>query len=77
MVETSEYISAGRKVYLVLQNVVAGSSIDGEVLGDHQAKDINRGRAYLADVAQRHHVNIYSDISLALKQIATDLHTVK
>ncbi len=64
MIEASELISSNRLVVLVLQDVSTG-----KFPGPAEAKDLNRGRAYLADVAARHGVPFYKSVEDALLEV--------
>lgn len=59
MVEASEYICAGRDVVLVVKDVDKGTQIASDTIGITQAKDLNRGRAYLVDVGMNTLYTIY------------------
>jgi len=71
MVEIAELISIGRKLVLVINNVPEGQEVEGSVVTGREVKDLNRGRAYLADVADRHNVPVYSDV------IHATIHAIK
>lgn len=58
MVEVAGFIAEGRPVVLMIKDMAADLSIDGVALSSREVKDLNRGRAYLADAARRHGVNI-------------------
>jgi len=53
MVEVAELVTAGRNVVLVIEDVAEGAVIQGEQLSEGTRKDLNRCRAYLADVVMR------------------------
>lgn len=69
MVEATEYICAGRTVVLVVQDIRDGLVLDGQVITGRELLDLNRARAYLRDVATRHHVAIHGDIAAAIRAI--------
>jgi hypothetical protein len=62
MIEVAEYVVSGRKVVLVINKCEDGVDISGSVVTGNELKDLNRGRAYLADIADRYHVPVYWDV---------------
>jgi len=74
MVEAAEYITSGREVVLVInyfkplfdERRLQGAS--SEIL-DAEVPDLNRGRLYLAGVAQRHHVSVFDSVEGACMDI--------
>jgi len=62
MVEIAELITLGRKIVLVVNNIEDGQEIDGAPVGGRELQDLNRGRAYLANLADRHEVPVYTDV---------------
>jgi hypothetical protein len=82
MIEASEYICSGRDVVLVVKNLPSSSAdghgggvaaVNKEVLGPAQVRDLNRARSYVTDVAQRHGLDVFTDITLACEYIVTKL----
>lgn len=71
MVEAAELIAAGRRIVLVLEDIPEGQKISEGIISGRELKDLNRARAYLADVAQRHSVLCFSSV------ITACLHTVR
>jgi hypothetical protein len=69
-VEAAELISAGRNVALVVLDIEDGLVIGGETVTGRQLKDLNRMRAYLRDVAQRHDVPAYDSVEAAVEALA-------
>lgn len=70
ILESTEYICIGRMVSLVvLGDLQPGQEIDGEKIGPREAKDLNRARRYLRDVAKRHGVEVHNDVNSALLNI--------
>lgn len=61
MLEACEYIVLGRNIVLCIDNVTKYE--------ESENKDINRGRAYLRDIAKKHHISIYSTIEEAVTSI--------
>jgi len=53
MIEVAELITDGRNVIVVIQDVEEGDTINDEEISPSQLKDLNRCRAYLADVVKR------------------------
>jgi len=53
MIEVAELITGQRDVILVIQDVKEGQEIGDASVGKGEAKDLNRCRAYLADLAKR------------------------
>ena len=46
-------------------------------MGANELQDLNRGRAYLADVATRHGVVVYSNIQKALLECLKKLNSME
>eukprot|EP01138_Halocafeteria_seosinensis_P000737 gb/GECG01000754.1/.p1 GENE.gb/GECG01000754.1/~~gb/GECG01000754.1/.p1 ORF type:complete len:529 (+),score=57.45 gb/GECG01000754.1/:1-1587(+) len=69
MIEIAEHISSERDVVIVLQDVEPGSQISGHELYADEVKDLNRGRAYLADVADRRGVKVFQNITKAVEHV--------
>lgn len=63
MLEATEYICTGRRVVLVVQEIDHVDPSYSLV----EIKDLNRGRAYLRDVAKRHHVAVHDSVTEAVK----------
>ena len=66
MLEASEYIAAGRKVVLIVEEVEVGSEIAGTTCDVAEAKDLNRARSYLRDVATRHGAPVHETVVEAI-----------
>jgi len=71
MIEITEYITSGRKVVLVVNNIENEQLVDGKPVTGRELKDLNRGRAYLADVADRYRIPVYADV------IHATMHAIK
>lgn len=69
MIEAAQYICEGRHVVLVLKDTKVGSMIEGEQVSVSEARDLNRGRAYLADVAQRWAVPTFNAVEEATRAV--------
>lgn len=69
LVEASNLISEGRQVVLVLENVPKDAVIDGHRVSERECQDLNRGRAYLAEVARTHRVPVFNNVAAACQYI--------
>lgn len=69
MIECAEYIARKRDVVVVLEDVPPNHTINGELISEAERKDLNRGRAYLADVSHRHGNPIFTNVIDALQDI--------
>lgn len=70
MIEAAEFITAERDVILIIKDITANTTVNNEIITVAEAKDINRGRAYLADVAHRHlHVGVFINVKDACEYI--------
>jgi hypothetical protein len=67
--ETAEYICSGRCVVLVINEVQPGAAITGAEVSAGECKDLNRARVYVADIAKRHGVPIFTDVAKAVDHI--------
>jgi hypothetical protein len=68
--ESIENICSGRHVVLVVREVQEGTCLAGDVaVSAGELKDLNRSRAYLEDIANRHGVNVFKDAAVAVKHI--------
>lgn len=73
MVEAAGYLSCGTEsVYLVIDDVAEGTVIDGAPVGDRELRDLNRGRAYLRELAQRMDRPAYENVTRAIEAIIAD-----
>jgi len=52
LVEASALIASGKHVCLVVEDIEMDAIVEGQHLGIHERKDLNRGRRYLVDVLQ-------------------------
>merc|ERR1711959_236173 len=71
MLEAAEFISSGRHVVLVIQDIEMGARISGDVVSMNECKDLNRARHYLRDIYRRHigsNVTLCEDIGGAVVQ---------
>ena len=65
MLEATEYICAGRPVFLVIQDIPDGLVIDGQAITGRDLLDLKRGRVYLRDIAVQHGCTLYDDVTQA------------
>ena len=68
MLEAAELIGR-RDVRLVVLDIEDGTEIDGRAVTGRELKDLNRARAYLRDIAQRHGVTVYATVAEAVAAI--------
>lgn len=66
MIETTELMSTGRTVWLVVTDIPDGTEIAGAIVTGRELADLNNARAYLRDVARRHHVALHSSVEDAV-----------
>lgn len=67
LIEVTEWIVSGKKqVLLVINDIPDGTEISGQVVTGQELKDLNRARVYLADVAKRHGVTVFSSVKDAI-----------
>ena len=71
MLEAVEYIGDGRDVILVINDISDGTEIVGQTVTGRELGDLNRARAYLADIAERHAVSVFSTVQDAVEEIIT------
>lgn len=71
MVEAAHFLGEGRDVVLCLESVEPDTLVDNELITPRAAKDINRGRHYLADVANRESAPVFTDIVSAVNKAIT------
>jgi len=75
MIEAAEHLTLAaerrQEVVLVIKEVVEGSIFGGTATSASDVKDVNRGRAYLADIAERRGFMIFKDVESAVE------HTIK
>ncbi len=64
MVEAAELIARGRRVLLVIEPWGESPLVSGDEL-----KDLDRGRAYLADMAARYGVDVLDSVEAALEAL--------
>lgn len=62
MIEAGYYIGLGCKVILCIQQIPEHAVIGGEKITKCGLKDYSRGRAYLADLANREGVHIFEEV---------------
>ncbi len=69
ILEATEYMCTGRKVVLVIEDITDGTMIEGDKVSGRELKDLNRARAYLADVAKRSGVEEFETVKAAVDGI--------
>lgn len=77
MIEASALIAGGRRVVLVVQDIPAGTVIDGQAVEGRELKDLNRARAYLRAVAAEYGTAQYPTVEYAAESLvafATAVH---
>ncbi|MCU0348992.1 MAG: nucleoside 2-deoxyribosyltransferase domain-containing protein [Saprospiraceae bacterium] len=67
LVEAAYRIGTGGPIVLVLRNIGEDDLFDGAILDEQERKDLNRGRAYLREVAEQKGVTVLEDIAEATK----------
>jgi hypothetical protein len=63
------------KLYLVIVDVPQYSTINGVWVDPDQVKDLNRGRSYLRDIAERHNVPVFDSVEDAVKTVIAVVNT--
>eukprot|EP00040_Diaphanoeca_grandis_P033785 m.207704 g.207704 ORF g.207704 m.207704 type:complete len:632 (-) comp32990_c0_seq1:484-2379(-) len=69
MVEAAHFIGRGRTVVICMADVKPSSVIHNLELGKLSAKDLNRGRLYLADIANRQGLKQFSNLDEAAHEL--------
>lgn len=71
VLEATEHICRGRILVLVIENVDKGARMSGskQPIDDAQCDDLNRARAYLRDVCDRHGVITYTNVEDGCKAV--------
>jgi len=84
MIEAAEYICQGRDVVMVVKTLSEDgtgaqppASVNGERLGAAQVRELNRARSYVTDLAQRHGVDVFTDIGLACEYIVSKIRSAQ
>lgn len=60
--EASYLIGANSNVAICLQFMEAGVEIEGKVLDQYECDDLNRGRAFLKSMGQRHNIPLFDSV---------------
>lgn len=77
ILEATEYTVAGRNVALVIEDIEDGTEVDDQVITGRELKDLNRARAYLRDLADRHdNVTVFETVEAATNATAEQLTPV-
>lgn len=69
MIEAASIVSSSRSMVLVIKDIEDGSNLDGSIVSGRELKDLNRARAYLRDIACRHGIRIFDDISIGIEHV--------
>ncbi|XP_070532848.1 uncharacterized protein [Ptychodera flava] len=75
IVEAAHYIGQGRNVILCLQELTESTVVKGEKLSSKAVRDYNRGRKYLADLANRRNVPIFDDVAESVECIINKIQS--
>jgi len=65
MIEVVELICSKRLIVLTVIDIQDGTVINGQAVTGRELKDLNRTRAYLSDVANRHGVPVFKTVLAA------------
>jgi len=71
MIEVVELISEGYTCVVVIHEIQPDQVVAGEIPSKAEVKDLNRARAYLADVISRHSLPVFSNIGTAVQHSIT------
>merc|ERR1711939_632084 len=71
--EAVELITAGRRVVVAVVDVESGQLIGEERISAAEAKDLNRARGYLRDVARRNGICVHSTVQEALADAVSQI----
>eukprot|EP00040_Diaphanoeca_grandis_P036921 m.237978 g.237978 ORF g.237978 m.237978 type:complete len:468 (-) comp33717_c1_seq4:37-1440(-) len=82
MIEAAEHVTSANReeqtVVVVIKDVHTGGPAFADVeLSADEIKDLNRGRAYLADVVSRHGCIVFQDVAAATQHIIELFHANK
>lgn len=75
MVEAADFIGQDREVVLCLNDVAPFSMVESDEVGVRAAKDLNRGRLYLADIANRENLKIFNNVREATIEVIRIIQT--
>ena len=73
ILEATEFIVSGSDVRLVIEDLVDGIVIEGQVVTGRELKDLNRARAYLQDLANRLFAPTYGSVNEAVAAIIEEV----
>ncbi|MBI5917228.1 MAG: nucleoside 2-deoxyribosyltransferase domain-containing protein [Bacteroidetes bacterium] len=71
LVEAAYRIGQGRQIALAIRMIEEDTLFDGLPLDEQERKDLNRGRAYLLEVATQNNVPVFDDVAEAAKYAAS------
>ena len=63
-------VSEDQLCVVVIKDIPENTKIAGESLSKTELKDLNRARAYLADVVRRNGLPVFSEVSLQRKKLS-------
>ncbi|MCF8245095.1 MAG: nucleoside 2-deoxyribosyltransferase domain-containing protein [Saprospiraceae bacterium] len=67
LVEAAYRIGKGGKIALAIVDIPTETMFEGLPLGEQERKDLNRGRAYLREVATLNSVPVFDDVASATR----------
>lgn len=59
-------------MYLVVMDIASYTVINGAPISDRELRDLNRGRAYLRELANRYDVIVHESVTAAVRAIIVD-----
>ena len=68
--EAAYRIGERRAIVLAIEDIPAGTKIDNVALNPSEVEDLNRGRAYLREMAEKHDIPVFIDIAAATRHAA-------
>jgi raw len=71
LVEATEGICTHQTVWLVIEDIHDGLVIDGHEITGRELENLNHARQYLADVARRYGVRVFSTVEDAVESIVS------
>jgi hypothetical protein len=75
MIEAAEFIAGEREVVVVIKDIPLDTCINNEKVAPNERRDLNRARAYLADIAQRHLPHgVFRNVTDACSHVVTLMH---
>jgi hypothetical protein len=68
--EAAYRIGERRAIVLSIEDIPKGSKIDNVALSPSEVEDLNRGRAYLREMAEKHNIPVFKEIAAATQHAA-------